>query len=89
MRGDRQPMIPLAQSEIVRDVLKGAGIEVRLQVIRGAGRGFEGPESTDTVARSFDETLWTKPRTGMPSVKSSFNGASVRIPPRPSPVRRA
>ncbi|MFI5454577.1 MAG: alpha/beta hydrolase [Isosphaerales bacterium] len=57
MHGDRDPMMPLAQSEILRDALEKAGVEVRLQVVRGAGHGFDGPQIMDTVRQFFDEHL--------------------------------
>jgi acetyl esterase/lipase len=68
MHGDRDPMMPLAQSEILRDSLKNAEVEVKLQVVRGAGHGFDGPEIMDVVRRFFDEHLRKnrKPAGGQP-----------------------
>jgi acetyl esterase/lipase len=53
MHGDRDPMMPLAQSEILCDALKNAGVEVKLQVVPGAGHGFDGPEIMDAVRHFF------------------------------------
>jgi acetyl esterase/lipase len=60
MHGDRDPMMPLAQSEILRDALNQAGVEVTLRVVRGGGHGFDGPEFIDAVRQFFDVHLKPK-----------------------------
>jgi len=60
MRGDRDPMMPLAQSEILRDALNKVGVEATLRVVRGAGHGFDGPEIMDVVRQFFDVHLKQK-----------------------------
>jgi dipeptidyl aminopeptidase/acylaminoacyl peptidase len=62
MHGDRDPMMPLAQSEILRDALNQAGVEATLRVVRGAGHGFDGPEIIDAVRQFFDLHLKPKRR---------------------------
>jgi len=57
VHGDRDPMMPRAQSEIFRDSLKNAGVEVKLKVVGSAGHGFDGPEIMDAVRRFIDEHL--------------------------------
>jgi len=57
MHGDRDPMMSLAQSEILRDALKKAGVDVKLHIVRGAGHGFDGTPIMDTVRQFFDEHL--------------------------------
>ena len=39
MHGDKDPIVPLAQSEILADALKRAGVETHLEVLPGAGHG--------------------------------------------------
>jgi acetyl esterase/lipase len=60
MHGDHDALVPLAQSEILRDALQKAGVPVKLEVIKGAGHGFGGPKIMEQVAAFFDEYL--KPR---------------------------
>jgi acetyl esterase/lipase len=57
MHGDKDPLVPYAQSEALRDALQKAGAEVTLQIIPGAGHGFRGTEPTDTVVAFFEKQL--------------------------------
>ena len=57
MHGDRDPLVPLAQSEEFRDALHKAGVPVSLEVIQGAGHGFGGPKVMARVQAFFDEHL--------------------------------
>jgi len=57
MHGDKDPLVPYAQSEILRDALQKAGADVTLQIIPGAGHGFRGAEPTDTVVAFFEKHL--------------------------------
>ncbi len=43
--GDKDPLVPIAQSEELEEYLKKAGVEVTLQKIAGAGHGFGNKES--------------------------------------------
>jgi acetyl esterase/lipase len=58
MHGDKDPLVPLAQSEEFRDALKKAGAEVELYVVKGAGHGFPNdPKLVKKVVGFFDEHL--------------------------------
>ncbi len=57
MHGDKDPLVPLAQSEMLRDALKKAGVEVTLHVVEGAGHGFGSPELSHQVLAFFDQHL--------------------------------
>jgi acetyl esterase/lipase len=61
MHGDKDPLVPLAQSELFRDALKKAGVEVKLQVIHGAGHGFGNAEIFKTVEDFFGAHLKPAP----------------------------
>jgi acetyl esterase/lipase len=58
VHGDRDPLVPLHQSEILYEALKKAGVKATLDVVKGAGhgRGFGAPE-TRLVHDFFDRTL--------------------------------
>lgn len=57
MHGDQDPLVPLAQSELLRDALAEAGVEVTFEVVEGAGHGFGGPAVTATVVEFLDRVL--------------------------------
>jgi dipeptidyl aminopeptidase/acylaminoacyl peptidase len=57
MHGQRDAMMPPAQSEMLRNALNQAGVEVTLRVVPGAGHGFDGPEIIDAVRQFFDVHL--------------------------------
>ena len=57
MHGDKDNLVPLAQSEIFRDALQQAGVEVKLEVIHGAGHGFYRAANYKTVQDFFDAHL--------------------------------
>ena len=57
MHGDKDNLVPLGQSEILRDALEKAGVDVTLHVVRGAGHGFGGPEISAMVVEFFDRHL--------------------------------
>ncbi len=58
LHGDKDPLVPLAQSEELRDALQKAGVEVELDVIKGAGHGFpRHPEINEKVQGFFDKHL--------------------------------
>ncbi len=63
MHGDKDPLVPIKQSETLRDALKAAGVEVELITIEGAGHGgpkFSTPENTAKIVAFFDRYLKTK-----------------------------
>ncbi|MDB5300286.1 MAG: hypothetical protein JWO87_1949 [Phycisphaerales bacterium] len=65
MHGDKDPLVPLAQSELLRDALEKSGAPVKLEVIKGAGHGFGSPEIFRTVDEFFDKNL----KNGKPEVR--------------------
>jgi acetyl esterase/lipase len=57
MHGDRDPLVPLAQSEELLDALQKAGVQAKLVVIPGAGHIFWSPQIMHTVEEFFDKEL--------------------------------
>ena len=60
MQGDKDPLVPLQQSELLRAALQKAGVESHLQVLPGAGHGggaFNSLESLKRMADFFDKHL--------------------------------
>jgi acetyl esterase/lipase len=57
MHGDRDPLVPLEQSELLRDALQKAGVPVTMQVVKGAGHGFSGPNIDAAVDEFLDRVL--------------------------------
>lgn len=62
VHGDEDRLVPLGQSEILRDALDAAGVENQLRVVPGAGHGqFREPGIIESVVTFFERTL-RKPR---------------------------
>ncbi|MCL5099400.1 MAG: alpha/beta hydrolase [Candidatus Omnitrophica bacterium] len=57
MHGDKDPLVPLNQSELLVDALKKAKVPVQFEIIPNAGHGFWGPVVDGLVDRFFDEHL--------------------------------
>ena len=60
LHGDRDALVPLAQSEELKDLLTEAGVEVTLQRLPGAGHGgpaFALPALVQLTTRFFDKHL--------------------------------
>jgi acetyl esterase/lipase len=60
MHGDKDPLVPLRQSEELADALKKAGVPVTLVKLEGAGHGgkeFQTEESRKQIAEFFDRYL--------------------------------
>jgi acetyl esterase/lipase len=57
MHGDKDPLVPHHQSEILTEALKKAGVEVTFKTVEGAGHGFGGPEVMKLVEEFFDKHL--------------------------------
>jgi acetyl esterase/lipase len=53
MHGDKDPLVPINQSELLEAALKNAGVEVKFHAVKGAGHGFGGPELTRIVREFF------------------------------------
>ena len=65
MHGDKDPLVPIGQSQELADAMKGAGVDVSFQVLPGAGHGgreFATQEVHRTVESFFEKHL--KPGTG-------------------------
>ncbi len=60
MHGDQDRLVPISQSEKLRDALKEAKVEVKYQVVEGAGHGFGGPKEVKAVMEFFDANLKAK-----------------------------
>lgn len=58
MHGDKDNVVPLNQSELLHDALKAAGVEVTLEVLKGAGHG--GPQFTSPESRQQIEAFFAK-----------------------------
>ncbi len=57
MHGDKDPLVPLNQSELLRDALKKAGADFEFNAVAGAGHGFGGPKIDDKLLSFFNKTL--------------------------------
>jgi acetyl esterase/lipase len=64
MHGDKDDIVPLRQSELLAAALKKAGVEIKLQVIKGNGHGgpgFSTPESQKLIEAFLAKHLLRKP----------------------------
>jgi acetyl esterase/lipase len=57
MHGNRDPLVPYQQSELLRDALQGAGVPVKLILVEGAGHGLGGPDVNQSVEAFLDTHL--------------------------------
>lgn len=60
MHGDKDPGVPLEQSQKLHDKLQAAGVDSTLYVVKGAGHGgkqFQTPEARRTVLEFFQKHL--------------------------------
>lgn len=59
IHGDKDYLVPISQSEALRDALVSAGVEARLEVVPGAGHGFgrPKPELMRQIKEFFDRHL--------------------------------
>jgi acetyl esterase/lipase len=58
VHGDKDPLVPLNQSEILCDALKKTGVDTTLYIVQGGGHGgFKDPQVDVLVARFFDKHL--------------------------------
>jgi acetyl esterase/lipase len=71
MHGDKDPLVPLSQSEKLRDALQKAKVEVKLDVVEGAGHGFGGPAQFRAVLDFFNAHLLHPPKEGPPEAGRS------------------
>jgi acetyl esterase/lipase len=57
LHGDRDPLVPLNQSELLADALKRAKVKVTFQAIAGAGHGFVAGQADSMIEQFFDQQL--------------------------------
>jgi acetyl esterase/lipase len=60
MHGDKDPLVPLEQSQLLADALKKAGVPVTFYIVPGGGHGgpeFRTPEAKDHLFVFFVKTL--------------------------------
>ena len=55
--GDKDPLVPHNQSEILYDALKKANIEAKLHTVKGGGHGFRDQQVDRLVEQFFDKHL--------------------------------
>lgn len=61
MHGDKDPLVPVNQSQLLEAALRKAGVPVVLHVIAGAGHGFQGDEPLRLVREFFAQKLKGQP----------------------------
>jgi acetyl esterase/lipase len=61
VHGDKDDLVPLEQSELLRDALTKAGVPVTLYVAKGVGHSIGGPDIQRRIAEFFDTTLKVAP----------------------------
>ncbi len=69
LHGDKDNVVPLAQSEELAAALKKAGVEVTLQIVKGSGHGgpaFQSPENRKLTEDFFAKHLGRGPTKGKP-----------------------
>lgn len=81
IQGDKDDIVPLNQSESMRDALKAAGADVTLFVVRGAGHGGINPATLKMTGDFFDKHLKSEAKAS--SVKAEAGAAATT---KPAPV---
>jgi dipeptidyl aminopeptidase/acylaminoacyl peptidase len=67
MHGDRDKVVPIAQSAALYKALKAAGADATAIVVKGKGHGFGELNTLPTVADFFDKHLRAKEATSRPA----------------------
>jgi len=57
VHGDKDPLVPLNQSEILYEALKKAKVKAKFHTVKGGGHGFKDPEVDIMVDEFFDRYL--------------------------------
>jgi acetyl esterase/lipase len=62
MHGDRDPLVPVAQSRLLSEALQKAGVKQHFVIVKNAGHGdgFDRPEVIKIVSEFFDKALRQK-----------------------------
>ncbi len=72
MHGDKDTLVPLAQSEMLAEALKKAGVEVHLETYEGAGHGgpaFFSPTARGMMLQFLNKHLKSEKNTGQAGAK--------------------
>lgn len=80
VHGDKDPTVPINQSQLLFDALKRAGVSVHFHTVKGAGhgRGFGGPEIEPMVSSFFEKHLKAKtPPSNLDGATTSESDASA------------
>src|SRR5260221_13366364 len=80
VHGDKDPTVPINQSQLMFAALKKAGVSAHFHTIKGAGhgQGFGGPEIEPMVRAFFDAQLKSKtPPSNLGEAKTSESVASA------------
>lgn len=74
-QGDKDPLVPVAQSEALDDALKAKGVPVEIMIVPGAGHGVLGKEANQKVREFFVKNLASTnhdvPKLSVPSPRSA------------------
>lgn len=57
MHGDKDPLVPVNQSELLYAALRQSGVEVTFHVVQGAGHGFGGPNLDPAIPQSCNRMV--------------------------------
>jgi dipeptidyl aminopeptidase/acylaminoacyl peptidase len=86
LHGDRDTLVPYAQSVELTDLLSKAGVKVTLQRLPGAGHGgpaFGLPSVTKLTTAFFDQYL-----KGVDAKIEALPDEEVTVPSNPAPVKK-
>ena len=67
IHGDADTLVPLQQSELIKEKLAKAGVETKLVVRRGAGHGWPGLEKDLSQFADWFDAHLTKPAKPSPT----------------------
>ncbi len=83
VHGDKDPVVPINQSQLLFAALKKAGVSAHFHTIHGAGhgQGFGGPEIEPMVSAFFEVQLKSKSSPVAEAKTSESNASSVGITP--------
>lgn len=62
VHGDKDPLVPHNQSELLYDALKKANVKAKFHTVKGGGHGFKDPQVDSMVNKFFNKTLKPKSR---------------------------
>jgi acetyl esterase/lipase len=69
-QGDKDNLVPVAQSQAMETALKKAGVPVELMIVQGAGHGVLGPKANQRIREFFIRELKAASPTGVaPTLK--------------------